>query len=47
MDVVVEVFIMKKALSKAMRWHSKSSEDKAQSPERKVDLEEVRNLGLL
>lgn len=47
MAVVVEVFVMKKDLSKAMRWRSKSSEDKAQSPERKIDFEEVRNLGLI
>lgn len=47
MAVVVEVFMIRKALLKEMRWCSKSSEDKAQGPERKIILEEIRNLALL
>lgn len=47
MAVVVEVLIMRKALLKAMRLCSKSREEKAQGPERKINLEEVRNSDLL
>lgn len=46
MAVVVEVFIIRKAHLKEMRWCSKSSKGKPQDPERKIILE-AGNLVLL